>query len=63
MYIGNILIVSVPLEYEGLLTCDDRQQLQEKIAAELILKHTGKIILTRERPEFFVDGVGSKMNG
>ena len=62
MYINKILVSSISLEYEGLLTCEDREHLQEKIAAELILKHKRKIILTGTKAEFYVEGVGSKMN-
>lgn len=62
MYISNILIACIPLEYEGLLSCSDKQELQEKIAAELTVKHNGKISLVDERPQFFVEGVESKMN-
>ena len=60
MYIGGILISYMPINYEGLLTCDDRQSLQERMAGELIQKHRGKIRMSLQMPEFFVEGVKSK---
>ena len=62
MYINKILVSSRSLEYEGLITCEDREQLQEKIATELILKHREKIKLTGVKAEIYVDSVVSKMN-
>ena len=63
MYLSNILIEAVEVDYEGLISCEQKQNYHEKIAAELLKKHRGKVILSQERkPIFYVSGVPSKMN-
>ena len=62
MYINRILVSSISLNYEGLLSCEDKEQLQESIVAGLIIKHGEKLRLTGAKAEIFVDGVRSKMN-
>lgn len=62
MYIGAVLIESVPLFYEGLASCSERQDFQERLARELAQKHMTKIKASGREPVFFVDGVRSTMN-
>lgn len=62
MFISNIFIEAVPIEYEGLQTCEERQRYQEKIAGDLMQKHSYKIRMAREMPVIYIEGVESKMN-
>lgn len=63
MYLANILIEAVEVDYEGLISCEEKQNYHEKIATELLKKHRGKMILSQDRkPVFYVSGVQSKMN-
>ena len=62
MYISNILVSSVEINYEGCNSCDERVERQNKIVQELNHKHLYHISLAKEMPVFFVEGVESKMN-
>jgi hypothetical protein len=62
VYLCNILLASVPVEYDGLVSCEERQKYHERLAAELLEAHVDKLEQTREQPLFIVEGVTSKMN-
>jgi len=62
MYIDDVLIESIPIKFDGLKTVEQRQRYLENLSAKLLHRHLGKIIHTRFWPEFFVEGVASKIN-
>jgi hypothetical protein len=62
MYIGKIFVDRYKLDYTEMITSTEIQQYQERIACELYQKHIGNIRQSDPKPEFFVEGVKSKMN-
>ncbi len=62
MYIGKVLIESVEICYDGLVTCDDREKYNESIVSKLENKHKWKTRYSKNQPVFFIEGVQSKMN-
>lgn len=62
MYIGDILIESIELCYDGLYTCAQKENYHSKLVNELSFKHKYKIAKSGEMPVFYIEGVKSKMN-
>ena len=62
MKIGNVLISRKPVEYEGMVTVEERQDHQEKIAAEMRQKNWMAIQGAGIEPKFYMEYVPSKMN-
>ncbi len=62
MYIDDVLIESIPVNFNGLKSCLERQNYLNNLAAKFTKTHLPKIIHTRHWPEFYLEGVASKMN-
>lgn len=62
MYIGKILIASEELCYEGLHSCEEKENLHSKIVDHLNRRHLYKIAKAKVMPVFYIEGVESKMN-
>lgn len=54
MYADHLLMDSVIIEYEEMISTDERQQHQEKIALEMCEKHRGKIMFHKIIPVFYI---------
>ena len=63
MYIDGVLIESVSISFENLNSAALRQKYLEGLSDKLTQRHLEKIMHTRLWPEFFVEGVSSRMNG
>lgn len=62
MYIDGVLIESVSISFENMNSLELRQKYLEGLSSKLTERHLHKIIHTRLWPEFFLEGVSSKMN-
>jgi hypothetical protein len=62
MYIDDVLIESIPIDFTGLKTTLERQNHLNNVAAKYTKTHLPKIIHTTHWPQFFLEGVTSKMN-
>ncbi len=62
MYIDDVLIESIPINFVGFKSCLERQNYLNNLAAKFTKTHLPKIIHTRHWPQFFLEGVPSKMN-
>jgi hypothetical protein len=62
MTIGNVIAEKVTLNYKGLNSTAERQQYQEQIARELYQKHERLLTRWGIEPEFYVEGVPSRLN-
>jgi hypothetical protein len=54
MYLDKVLLDQALIEYEGLLTCSERQEHQERLATELAMKHAKKIKQSNTVPMFAI---------
>ncbi|MDB5211567.1 MAG: hypothetical protein JWQ30_2394 [Sediminibacterium sp.] len=62
MIIGKMVIDQCAIEYDGLLTCTERQQYQERAAVEMKNKNIRQVKLAMKEPEFYVIGQASRIN-
>jgi hypothetical protein len=62
MYIDDVLIESIPVDFAGLKNCWERENYLNNLAAEFTNIHLSKIIHTTHWPRFYLEGVSSKMN-
>jgi hypothetical protein len=62
MYIDDVLIESIPINLKALKTAAERERHVQQIVQTLNEKHLEKIIHTRFFPEYYIEGVQSKLN-
>lgn len=62
MIIGRKLIDQIEIYYEGMVTCAEREEYQQRVAQELNQKHLDKVKFSNEKPVFLVIGQQSKLN-
>lgn len=62
MYIANVFIDKVPVEYSETMSSADKSYYHEKLMDWLRSQHSDKINAAQDFPSFFIDRVESKMN-
>ena len=62
MYLDDVLIESMLIDLTPFKTTVQRQKYVQELAYKLIHQHKEKLVHTHLWPEFFIEGVPSKMN-
>ena len=62
MYLDEVLIESIPIDLKGFKTQAERERYVQQLVQTLNDKHLDKIIHTRFWPEYYIEGVQSKLN-
>ncbi len=62
MYIGRVLVDQTLIEFNGMDTATERQLHGEALAMDMHIKHHKRVRHSKEKPQFFIDHVQSKIN-